>query len=457
VRQRSGQGLSIPGDPTPPTPAAASSAPIEPSQGSHRFVTAVSGNGRHFVDQHGDPILIKGDSPWSLMTDLSPKQAQLWFDNREQHGFNAAIVSLIGSVANGGPHDDGRTFDGLEPFVDGDVTSWSPAYWSRAHRYVSIAASHGITVLLYPIDGWTIGHSFVPRSQQQCADYGAMVARHFADLENIVWMSGGDYFPRTGNEATGSDVDRCIDAMVSGIRGAGDRRPFSIQLGYPTSISTDNPFWATRVDFNFVYTYYPTYRGTLDAFAVRPALPAVMGEANYEGENNDADTADTTNETLRRQTLWALTSGACGDFRGSDDWEFQSGWESRLDTAAVRQQDRLRRLFETIPWWELEPDSTQPIITAGRGELLREQQEMDVLDNDYATAARTPDGTLGVVYLPTARSFSVDLSVFAPSVSARWVDPASGESSPVQLTDRMSTPGRNSDGNSDWLLIIREP
>ena len=35
-----------------------------------------------------------------------------------------------------------------------------------------------------------------------------------------------------------------------------------------------------------------------------------MGEANYEGENNQTETLPTTDETLRRQVLWALTSGA---------------------------------------------------------------------------------------------------------------------------------------------------
>ena len=53
------------------------------------------------------------------MTDLSPAQAELYFRNRRKHGFNAAIVSLVGAEANGGPSDDGGTFDGLNPFVDG--------------------------------------------------------------------------------------------------------------------------------------------------------------------------------------------------------------------------------------------------------------------------------------------------------------------------------------------------
>ena len=156
-------------------------------------MTSVSPDGRYFVDQYGTPILVKGDSPWALMTRLSPQQARLWFADRQTQGFNAAIVSLIGAVANGAPSDVGATFDGLLPFVDGDVLQWQEPYWERVTAYLRLAAEHGITVMLYPIDGWTIGHSFVPKSIEQCHQYGGKVAQRFRDLPNIVWMSGGDY------------------------------------------------------------------------------------------------------------------------------------------------------------------------------------------------------------------------------------------------------------------------
>ena len=136
------------------------------------------------------------------------------------HGFNAAIVSLVGAEANGGPSDDGATFDGLKPFVDGDVTAWSPPYWDRVTRYLELAAENGITVFLYPIDGWTIGKSFDPAVRSSSArTYGTDGrASGSADLPNIVWMSGGDYFPEADDPAPGSDVDHCIDAMMRGIR-----------------------------------------------------------------------------------------------------------------------------------------------------------------------------------------------------------------------------------------------
>jgi hypothetical protein len=69
------------------------------------------------------------------------------------------------------------------------------------------------------------------------------VAQRFRDLPNIMWMSGGDYASASEDPARGSDVDHCIDAMMRGIREAGDGRPFSMQFD-PPSISTQNPYWA---------------------------------------------------------------------------------------------------------------------------------------------------------------------------------------------------------------------
>ena len=337
--------------------------------------------------------------------------------------------------------------------MDGDVLQWQEPYWARVTAYLQLAAEHGITVLLYPIDGWTIGHSFVPRSMAQCHRYGAKVAQRFRDLPNIVWMSGGDYVSVSEDPARGSDVDHCIDAMMRGIREAGDGRPFSMQFN-PQLISTDNPYWARRVDWNFVYTYHPTYELVLDAYRRQPATPAVLGEANYEGENNQPETPPTTDETLRRQVLWALTSGAAGEFVGSHDWDFHDGWEQRLSTRALSQITRLRTLFSELPWWQLVPDTTNELVTAGRGTQLTSDAPKDVLDSDYVTAARSPDGRLAVIYLPTQHTITINPAVLAPGTQAAWIDPTSGTRHPVPLSATLTTPGTNTDGDLDWLLIL---
>ena len=418
------------------------------------YVTYVSPNGRYFLDQYRKPLLVEGDSPWALMTRLSPVQAKLWFRNRQEHGFNAAIVSLIGSTGNGGPRGDGSTFDGLPPFADGNILNWQEPYWQRVTAYLRMAADHGITVFLYPIDGWTIGRSFIPESIEQCHGYGRKVAERFRDLPNIIWISGGDYIPATRDLARGSDVDHCINAMMRGIREAGDGRPFSMQLAGDKSISNDNPYWASRVDWNFVYTYYPTYRAVLQAYGRQPRIPAIMGEANYEGENNQPETLPTTDETLRRQVLWALTSGAAGEFAGSHDWAFHDGWEQRLSTPAVTQIERLRNLISGLPWWKLVPDTSDMVVTRGRGTELKTDDPMDVLDNDYVTAAKTPDGRLALIYIPTQRTISVNRAVLPPGCRAAWIDPASGTSHPVPMSNAFTTPGTNAGGDADWLLLL---
>lgn len=436
---------------TPPAPA--SDTPHRPSEGETPFATAVSSDGRHLVDQYGDPILLRGDSPWSLMTDLSESEVKTYFGDRDARGVNAVLVSLLGAEANGAPDDDGSTYDGIRPFIDDDVTQWNDLYWQRAREYVEVAADHGITVLLYPVDSWVLDSSLVPTDVDTCSEYGRMVAEHFADAPNIVWMAGGDYLPG-GDRHEGTEVDHCVDAVLEGIRSTGDERLFSMQMGAGQPMtSTDDPYWRSRVDWNFVYTYSPTYRVVARAHRSQPPIPAIFGEGNYERENNQGN-QPTTAETLRRQVAWALTSGAAGDFYGSDDWEFVDGWQGRLDAPGLADVGHVRDVFERLSWWELVPDDGD-FLTGGRGEpITQDDRTTDVLDSDLATAAVAKDGSVAVVYVPTSRTITIDDSVLAPGVRASWVDPSTGQeiSTPVGASYR--TPGENADGDEDWLLVL---
>lgn len=450
-----GQAMTIPNGPTSAKPGAllpTTSAGRE--QYESPFVTAVSDDGRHFVDQAGQPLLVMGDAPWSLFVDLSSTQARRYLDTRAAQGFNAMIVSLIGAEANGGPSDDGATYDGVVPFVEGDILDWNPDYWQRVHDYLDMAAAKGLTAFLYPIDGWTIGNAFSPSTEGSCEEFGVRVAKYFADLPNIVWVMGGDYFPATDDLAEGSDVDHCMDNALRGIRSTGDSRPFSIQLGYDESVSTENPFWAPRVDWNFVYTYHPTYAAVLEAYRAADK-PALFSEGNYEGENNQPETPPTSDETLRRQALWALTSGSPGEFYGSQDWRFEEGWERRLESSGTRQLQGIRDFFRTLPWWRLEPDDRRPIVTGGRGRPAAPGVAMDVLDSDYVTAASTSDGGTTVVYIPTRRTFQLDVDRLPTPATAVWFDPSTARTTPATVSSSMTTPGPNSSGDGDWLLVIR--
>lgn len=443
--------------PASSTPESSASGASTPAAIPARFVAGVSPDGRRFVGTDGQPLFVQGDAPWSLLVDLSADQVRTYFAGRQAQGFNAAIVSLVGAVSNGGPSDDGATYDGVPPFVGGDVTRWNDAYWERARSYVQTAAQYGFTVFLYPIDGWTIEGAFKQATVAQCRTYGSQVGRWFANDPNIVWVVGGDYVPG-GEDAstTHSGWDLCYQAMHEGLQQAGDSRPFSIQLFGPWSVSTDDPYWAPRVDWNFVYTYEPTYYAVLHAYAARPAVPAVLGEANYEGENNYPDTPGTTKETLRRQVLWAVTSGAAGDFFGTSDWGLPDGWEGRLHSAGATEVGALAQLVSSLSWWsQLVPDTARPLVVAGRGdEAFPDDESSDVLDSDYVTAAVTTDRSDALVYVPTARTIGIDPATLAGPATATWVDPSSGRRVPGGTGPSFTTPGPNADGDGDWLLLL---
>jgi hypothetical protein len=103
------------------------------------------------------------------------------------------------------------------------------------------------------------------------------------------------------------------------------------------------------------------------------------------------------------------------------------------------------------------PDVESPLVTAGRGTELTDDIWMDVLDNDYVTAARAPDGRLAVVYVPSQRTITIDRTTLADDVTATWVDPASAQRRPVPLEDTFTTPGRNAGDDDDWLLLLTTP
>ena len=70
------------------------------------------------------------------------------------------------------------------------------------------------------------------------------------------------------------------------------------------------------------------------------------------------------------------------------------------------------------------------------------------------TVARTPDGRLAVIYLPTQRTISVNPSAMAAGTQAAWVDPTTGGRRPVPMSATFTTPGTNAEGDNDWLLVL---
>lgn len=452
-----------------------------------RFWRGVSANGRYFVDQTGDPFLVHGDTAWSMMLDLDLSSsglnsAPVYFSTRQSQGFNATLMSAIGTTFTGGPSDDGDTFDGINPFT----SLWrcdlpNETYWARVDAILSLAESYGFTVLLYACD--TFGAQDRIRAatnQAQRIAYGAFLATRYGSRPNVMWAFGGDF---DNNGPNWSNNNPILDDILTGIRNITPNAPVTLQLtGFPQSNSFDNSFWdnssgAAKLQYDFVYSYNPTYDSALLAWqhtwAQSPTTrPVLFGEGNYENENNKPATPFTTNETLRRQMLWAITSGAFGTYYGATAvWEFRKTdftWaQSMTDGAFPAQAQKLVNRIKALPWHKLAPDLTSQLVTAGRGTYVTgggngatSGTDTDPLDNNYVTAALATDGSLAMVYVPAGGSITVDTSKVPGYTAAYWVDPTNADSTTTAtFSSGVTTPPgtAHGDGSHDWLLVMEGP
>ena len=63
-----------------------------------------------------------------------------------------------------------------------------------------------------------------------------------------------------------------------------------------------------------------------------------------------------------------MLSGATGQLYGSaHTWTLRKEWKSNLDTLGVIHLSYMKNLFVSAKWYDLIPDQTHTVVTAGYG------------------------------------------------------------------------------------------
>jgi hypothetical protein len=411
------------------------------------FATAVSGSGRYFVDQYTNPFLVKGDTLWGAVVNLSTANWSTLAASRAGHGFNLIIVDLISSAAQGG-RDDTSTFDGIFPFTSGNLNTPNETFWARVDTFLTTAQTNGITMALYPMDWYsmTSGMFFSGKSNADCQAYGAFLGARYKNRPNILWVFGNDYQVET------STINNQYDSFLTGLRGAGDNHLVSIQNNYHKSHSWDYTFWASKVQWDCDYSYMVQYDSCKIGYDHSPTMPSIMWEAAYTGE---AYTGGDVPLTIRKQIGWSLTQGSPGEVMGTQDWRLaDSGWSTRLDETVMVGCTNLRAVFEAVQWWTLVPSTT--FVTSGAGTRVVASAESSVgspdwpAASDYASSAVSADGKLAMVYLPTQRAIAVNTAVLGSSPTGTWVNASTGATTAAGSLAGSVTPP----SSGDWVLKI---
>lgn len=425
----------------------------------------VSANGRYLVDQNNIPFLIAGDVPQALTVMISTGDAARYFEDRTAHGFNSVWINVLCA----GPYfpdcpTDGSTYDGIRPFtgyVPGgtdtahyDLTKPNEAFFARVDQMLAVAAEHNMLVFLDPIEAGQWLYTLRNNGPARARRYGEYLGIRYKHFPNIIWFNGNDF-----RSWQNSRDDAVVRAVAEGIKSADPDALQTVEFNPPTGSSLDDRTWATIVSLNGAYVYGPTYIQVLYSYNQKPIMPTFLMEAHYDLERVGNDYG--TSWVLRRQEYWTMLSGGTGQLYGNAyTWTFMPGWQFNLDTVGVKQLMIWHQFFSSLPWWNLVPDQVHTVVTAGLGDYgtIRTRTSQ----SDFCTAARTPDGSLVVAYMPTARTITVNMASLKSHAVARWFDPTNGTyatipGGPFTNTGarKFTPPGQNSEGASDWVLLVQ--
>jgi Protein of unknown function (DUF4038)/Putative collagen-binding domain of a collagenase len=415
------------------------------------FPLALSPGKRYLQDAHGQPFLIHGDAAWSLIAELTREDVDRYLEDRHARGFNTLLVSMIEHrYARNAP----ANAYGQPPFLTaGDFGTPNEQYFAHADWVLRRAEEKGFLVLLAPAyagagggnEGWY--QEMVKNGPAKLRQYGQYLGKRYAKFTNLLWVHDGDYNP---------PQKELVGAIAEGIQ---EFEPTALNTAHCAPETAAVDFWGREpwLQVSNVYTYKPVYLAALDHFDRHKSTPFFLIESSYENEHGS------TEQLLRTQAYQSIISGAMGQVFGNNPiWHFDGpglfrapgSWREQLGSRGAISMTHLRVLFETIPWWTLEPDTDDRLLKAGHQS-----------GESRAVAARSADRSIAVVYLPTIRDLTLDLRELAgPNVSMRWYDPANGQYTVIAASDfesqQMQTvtirpKANNSSGSSDWVLILK--
>jgi Protein of unknown function (DUF4038)/Putative collagen-binding domain of a collagenase len=419
------------------------------------------------VDQNNVPFLMVGDSPHSVFSNLSLAEAAAYLADRATRGINSLWVNML-CIRPVEGRRDGSLLDGTKPFtgtIPGtsyyDLTTPNEAYFDHVAAVIQIAAKNGIVMMNDPLEtaGWLA--TALANGPARCRAYGRYLGKRYKDFPNIIWLHGNDF-----QKWSEPENDAVITAVALGIKDEDPIHLHTIELNYQASCSLDDPNWAPIVGLNLAYTYYATYAEVLHGYNQSAKMPVFMGEANFEYERN-GDEDGGTPHVLRMQEYWTMLSGATGQLYGNKYiWRFLPDWKNYLDSPGIVQLGYMANLFRARKWYDLVPDQKHTFVTAGYGRFISTgppatSTTARFADNDYVTAAMTPDGSLGMAYLPQGGTITVALGKLRNGIVAHWFDPTDNQfraiaGSPFSNrgAHQFTSPGKNGAGDPDWVLVL---
>ena len=383
-----------------------------PSPSSERGVSPlhVSASGRYFESAGKRPWFWLGDTAWSLLTAYTPAEENQYLAARAAMGFSliqvvAAWDGGTGSEVGLKPNPDTA---GVQPWRNNDPLQPNEAYWKNVDTVVAAAARDGLYVGLLPAWGsFVVNYKTITLANAEA--YGRWVGHRYRNSPNIVWIVDGD--------RAVSDAPEVWRAMAHGLQ-EGDGGAHLITLHpkgeglKPDGLLHGEPWLAA--DMIQTWAFYTDIPAAIAVdYARTPAKPVILGEGAYEA-GPEYPTRPITPLIIRKQAYWTYLSGAFFTYGHSDMWRKASTWRGSLASEGAKDMRVLRSLFDSLPWWELQPD--QAFFASGQG-----------TGETYNASAVAADKSWAMVYFSSPSHAELRLGTLkASKFLATWIDPRTG-------------------------------
>lgn len=423
------------------------------------FPLKLADNKRHLTDRNGKPFLIKEISAWGLIQALPEKEEEAFLDSIGKKGFNTVLTCILNTHAKMTGQPD---WQGILPFhVKWDFSTPHEAYFAHVDRFMKMAEQRNILVMAVPAylgfrdlpgEGWWDELKSPNNDTAKTKKFGEFLGKRYKNSPNLLWVAGGD------NNGTG-DLLPLARNLYDGIR---KQDPAHLWTGHfdsnlGTHWSTDSPHYAYLIDIDGLYVWTettmmergPQYKSELDRYTRGKMI--IQLDQSYE--HDIPHYADNENyQWIRRKMYDGLLSGCAGTSfsPGTLDNQcyFFRNWQALMSTTGMQQVGYCFRLFESLPWEKLVPDTGGEIFLSGRG---------DFGDRNYACAAKFNDNTGYMVYLPAGRTFFLSTKKISPKpLKSAWINPRTGETLRIGTVGVWDKFGFSTPDDNDWVLVMQE-
>lgn len=405
----------------------------------------VSANGRHFETTGGKPWFWLGDTAWSLLTAYTPQEEDRYLAARAKTGFTIVQVVAVWDGGTGSENGINPNADtaGVQPWKNHDPLQPNEQYWKNVDRMVETARRDGLYIGLLPAWGSYVVNTKM-LTMQNAEAYGRWIGQRYKNDPNIVWIAGGDrdviwYGPGSEKYQNTVNVWR---ALAKGLQ-EGDGGSHLIML-HPGGVLRNNQAekWLAADMIQTWAWYKDIPKNVTVDYNLKPTKPVILAEGAYEG-GPEYPTRPITPLLVRKQAYWTYLSGGFYTYGQNASWRKSPDWEAQLNSPGAQNMGVLRKLFEKLKWWELQPN--QQLFAAGEG-----------TGADYNAAAVSADKTWAMVYLSSATTVQLRLDQLKTGkLKATWIDPRSGARKSAGTLAAKKESFNTPSGWEDAVLLIQ--